>query len=337
MKVAGHNPILSYGNCWSCGTNLVPKENATPEQIEKGKYASREHIIPKSMGGHLRSMKLLCVKCNNEFGVTIDADMEGQLTIHKLIKYKREDRINDKKSVGTDADGKEYIVSSGLGKYKYSKPIFKENSALFNNQEEADGFRKKRWEEGKKYSSQEIQLPPPVIYFTFSISSDNLYKGILKIAINYYMYSQGKVEYLSPAINALNGNNRSYYDFVGFYFASGIAQNPYEPQGDEISHIIHLQADRRSNLLYAYIELFSTYCFLVVLNDNYIGENFESQTYVWDIMGANEISNKHNVQISLFRNLFINLHNWNYTQIAEKMYQKRLERIMGIIEKMQHE
>src|SRR6187455_2370107 len=42
---------------------------------------SDEHIIPNSIGGRLKSKKLLCEKCNKGFGKTIDAEFSKQLDV----------------------------------------------------------------------------------------------------------------------------------------------------------------------------------------------------------------------------------------------------------------
>ena len=48
-------------SCYACQVNLAPENE------------SFEHILPNGIGGRLRSLRLLCKKCNNTFGTKYEA------------------------------------------------------------------------------------------------------------------------------------------------------------------------------------------------------------------------------------------------------------------------
>ena len=65
--------------------------------------------------------------------------------------------------------------------------------------------------------------------------------------------------------------------------------NIYEVIENTVPHFILLKADSQNKMLYCYIEYFSVYGFLVKLNENYLGPDFEN-TYFYDLISRSEKS-----------------------------------------------
>jgi len=129
----------------------------------------------------------------------------------------------------------------------------------------------------------------------------DVYRAITKIAINYSLYKGFSVDSVTEAIDFLKVKKEKN-DVARFYYPSNY--NIYELKPDDISHFIFLKADFQYKILYCYLELFSTFNFIVVLNKNYEGEDTE----FFD--GKNLITNesfKKNIYIKLTRQHFLDL------------------------------
>ena len=59
--------------CYLCGTEIT-EENKTVE-----------HIVLNSIGGRLKSSKLICKNCNSKFGNTFDACLSKQLEFLQIF------------------------------------------------------------------------------------------------------------------------------------------------------------------------------------------------------------------------------------------------------------
>jgi 5-methylcytosine-specific restriction endonuclease McrA len=58
--------------CWICGRTLVLYQNAGPGRALPEDYATLDHVVPASLGGHatLENLRLACPKCNRDRGAT---------------------------------------------------------------------------------------------------------------------------------------------------------------------------------------------------------------------------------------------------------------------------
>src|SRR5688572_14766738 len=72
-------------NCYNCQSSLNTKTS------------SAEHIIPNAIGGTIKSTRLLCRKCNNEFGWTVDAALANDF--EHLVSFLNIERDRSKKDI----------------------------------------------------------------------------------------------------------------------------------------------------------------------------------------------------------------------------------------------
>ena len=54
---------------------------------------SVEHIIPNSIGGRLKSKKLLCKKCNSKLGTEYDSEVSKMYNLSMIVSGIKKDRI----------------------------------------------------------------------------------------------------------------------------------------------------------------------------------------------------------------------------------------------------
>ena len=63
----------------------------------------------------------------------------------------------------------------------------------------------------------------------------------------------------------------------------------YELKQGEVCHVIHLESNVNEHLLYAYIEFYSVFSFLVLLSDSYDGVKI-NDTYCFELSQVKEVN-----------------------------------------------
>ena len=120
------------------------------------------------------------------------------------------------------------------------------------------------------------------VYNETNVGGKTILKSVLKTAINFYLFRNGDrnvVEHWFPYMVNFDSRNliEHYYPKEDFL----------ERHENEITHIIHIRSNLKERLLYCIVEFFSTYSFLVILSQNYDGENF-NETYCYDLLNLKE-------------------------------------------------
>jgi hypothetical protein len=137
---------------------------------------------------------------------------------------------------------------------------------------DVDGF--------KKLVDHKKEIMTEPLRFNLSIGGESAFKSICKTAINYYLIKDGKreiIEHLIPYIK-----NEDVIKVVNTYCCE---DDLYKFENNlELFHIIHINGNSTEKILYAYVEFFSTFSFLILLNDNY-NERYINETYCYDVLG----------------------------------------------------
>ncbi len=256
------------------------------DPLEK-KNRSEEHIINQFLGGWLKSYSLLCLECNTQKIKPFDDALSQQLGCYAdLIGPKRDREKKATIPLYTKDGRKDFWTSRGNPKYKAS--IKKKNGEIndFPVEVKSDEEYKEivgeklkqlgpnykaRWiepEEKSYYVKQQRHLTPG----EFEIGGIEFYRSIMKIAINYAIYRHVLKTDVYEAIDFLK-NKRPQNDLCRFYYPSNYSI--YQGVPIEMCHLIYLRGDPEINILYCYLELFSTFNFLIVLNRNYHGKEIE--------------------------------------------------------------
>ncbi|MEZ2441718.1 HNH endonuclease [Chitinophaga sp. RCC_12] len=280
--------------CYVCKKSFVPKTELSEGNI------SLEHIIPNSLGGSLKSKELLCKSCNSMFGETCDAHLSKQFShIASLLMIERDRGEIQPIKGGKNEDG-DYTIHSGY-KPAIAHPIFNKKEIepgktkieitardltemkkiLSGLARKNPGFNAeeamKRVQISKEYLAKPIQL-------NFGIGDSQAFKAITKIAANYYVHTQNECEQISKVIEYLKTDVDAE---ITFHYNPN--EKLYPLEDNEVCHLLHLVGDNINKILYCYIDLFSSFSFLVLLSDNYTGQSF-SNTYAYDILKRKEVS-----------------------------------------------
>ncbi len=300
--------------CYRCDTDLIEKENASPEQIRLLKYRSEEHIIPNFCGGRLTSFDLLCAKCNSDLGTEVDGSLDKELLLHQMFRFEL-DRGKQKHRyilAYTKETNQEVLVKSNLD-WKHFKPEYEISDDgqvkrlrcrdIDQAREILEGLKRKfpqiDIEETLKMMKEVEEFLPEKISFDHrTIGKPETMRAIAKIALNYFLYCKGDRIWVEDIIKYVcNSDVKNIY--TTFYYSF----MPIHKLGsDEISHILFLRGDPRKELLYCYIELFSVANFVVIINRNYTGEDF-TQQYCYDVLSNQELKGKE-IKLKLFTDLF---------------------------------
>lgn len=320
------------------GVNFVPSYVCYISMVKliSGNMAA-EHIIPNAFGGRLKSKHLLTRDWNNFFGETIDAELINLIPLPTILNIKRQDGKNPKIRAVTE-DGIKYVFDSTLqGKKRPARP----KEILL-----PDGRTKIEFLEGqeedilnslkKKYPKLDIDnLRKKIIWKASNIgravfpengldiiTGPEAFRGICKIATNFYVFKSNDVYAIQPIVPFLKGEDAGIGK-IKYYYPS--EYEIHKMGQKEISHLIIVIGDKASKLLYSYVELFNCHSFLIILNSEYAGKDV-SYSYCFDISNQKEISKKINLYINREE-----LENMNHQdQFTEKNYIFRLQRLAQI-------
>lgn len=270
-------------NCYICG-----------DKLSEGKV-SDEHVLPNCIGGRLRLKNALCVGCNSKFGSDIDSHLcEEMKEISNLLNIKRQrNKPSNIQAMGSDGD--QYTVKPGF-KFHKSIPVKETVNGFDIRAKDYPQFIKILKDIKKKYphidedeilqnaQEQNYFVDELKINFTFDDDQKTL-KAICKIAVNYYLYKKYDMEYIQHLIPYLTSDRN--IECVQVYYPD--ENDIYDlSEGHEILHSIILHGNCQEKILYAYIELFSTFKFIVLLNDDYDGEEI-SNAYFYNVITTKNI------------------------------------------------
>ncbi len=298
--------------CYRCETDLIEKGNASEKLIREKKYKSEEHIIPNFCGGKLTSEELLCEKCNNELGHELDRKLSRQILLHDLFPIKLDrGKQRDRKLIAYTIETNQKVLVKRDGSWFHFKPIYEIEdgeivklicNTMSQAKETLKGLARKHPKIDvnnclkkmvEKNEGTEVR-----VNYNVAFGGSHGYRAIAKIALNFYLYCGFDITFVEKFKKYVIKPDISN-DYVSFYYS---VCPIHELKPNEVSHILFLKGDNRKQILYCYIELFNTLNFLVMLDDNYLGENFE-KTYAYDVLGDKEIRDK-TVSLSLLRNIF---------------------------------
>jgi hypothetical protein len=315
--------------CYKCDTILTPLNS------------SREHIILNACGGKLKSNLLLCKTCNSNFGDKFDNELAKDINpLSNLLKIKR-DRGTPQKVNGLDTlNNIDYFLESS-GDISLRKPLIKEidfenediSKRRINIQAPNEKILKQTLN-GLKRKYPDLNIEKALEEFTYdekafdkelkikmSIGGLKTFKSITKTAINFYMLKGGNRNEIKHLFEYLDGNKD--IGIVWFHYPDN---EVYKPEKNEVVHIIKIVGKKTEKILYAYVELFSTHCFLIKLNDNYSGKNLDLD-YIFNVH-SNEVKYEL-TKLDLNRKELLNLFE-NKDVNPHSKIQEKTSRVIGI-------
>lgn len=311
--------------------------------------SSIEHIIPNALGGNLKSGNLLCRNCNSKLGSQMDAELAGQLNyianmldierdrgkpqsfevehkekneIYRLLPGGKPERIRPEiKITEKQGDkGKTKVINIKARDKKQAKDVLKGLQRKYDISDHGIEELLKSYTVGNEFFSEHVT-------FGAVYGGPNALKAVGKIALNYYIYSDGDLKWVEDFIEKYLDEEYDILSKITFMY---LEEDIVEKEEDEILHSILIAGDSKEKILYGYIELFNAYRVFVLLNDSYEGPNL-SYSYFFDVEGRRE--KKRNYELSLSKTTIS-----KYLERDGDQYKKNLDRliiemnvIMGII------
>lgn len=283
--------------CYICGSELT-EENQ-----------SDEHIILNAIGGHLHSYSILCEKCNNDLGEKADSRLAEDLSFYTDMLQVRKNRQNPHKQIMMDKDGHEVVVKDAGRHLELRKPSIKKEKSgkgthvniTARNTKELSGLLRRLVKEGtvsqedadKISSKAEIKKYKPVLTKR-TVISEEAFPSIIKSAVNYYMDSYHDLYAIKQLIPYIKGEK----DAKEVLFLHHFKDLPYITNSKEVTHMIHLEGHKETKLLYAMMEYYGIYVYIVVLNQNYLGPDI-NQTYAYDVIEGKKIERNFTFTLTL--------------------------------------
>jgi len=269
--------------------------------------AYREHIILNSIGGKLISSSIICQSCAPEFD-SIDTSLSNQLNFFGLmLNIKRDRGENPPVKARIIRTGDEISLNAG-GKPVLIRPIIKENQhdgSISIGARDRKEMRIALKGLKRKYSfnedieallnqanSEASYFDEPVNY-NLLIDSEKQFRAICKMIVNFYMHKNGNREqilHLIPYIK--NGRQQNcvwyYYPFDNF---------DLDKEPVQILHQLFIKANSKEKLIYGFVELFSTFKFLILMSDKYIGDSLQ-YSYCFDVLARTPIASILDINLS---------------------------------------
>jgi len=297
--------------CYMCGHEMVTEEfyksnkkNFTTEP----KFNHNEHIIQNALFGRLKPNNILCKQCGTDASTDIDKDFVTlfhfitETIKHILIKKDHgKGSLNTMKGVQYDGDFvrkrdimiRDNIVAPKEPFYEYD--VLKSKLTIYATKARAQQYknvvRKELSDQGIDYDQLVVEFIDDIshlgaigIFFTEGIENfhQKLTNGFRKIAAGYATYCGIDRKNLKSLLK-IGENGKSEFITganVFPFIAVGTVDFLIEVNRPDIerhypSHTIILFSQMLSEEvqhLYCYIDLFSTFQYYVLLNDNYKGE-----------------------------------------------------------------
>lgn len=283
--------------CYSCDCELTPENS------------SEEHIFPNALGGRLKS-RILCRKCNNEYGEKCDAELVKSLSmITHFINPKRDNgttpphkfQMNGieviKKPASLDYYGLDIKVlptDKGLD-FHYTaigergkKKLLNEHKKHLQNFGRKHGWTQERLDTEindfiAKLNTCEETIHNPLMSSSCNMGGPLVYQSCLKTVLNFYVHTGHNVAYVKNAIDILKSQSSDILQTVAMYYAADFFPN------DMIILGIYLRGDTRNKKLFCLVSFYNICQVFVMLNDDYDGEAFEEQ-YYYDVWNGEKVN-----------------------------------------------
>jgi len=270
---------------------------------------SDEHIILNAIGGHLHSYTIMCKDCNSKLGEMADAKLAEDLSFYTDILCVKKNRQNRHRQIMTNEDGQDIIVEGAGEKLKLRRPYVKKESDGDNTQiqitarnlDELKGLLKglikdktlPQKDADKIMEKATMKEYRPRLKKTNTISTV-AFPSIVKSAVNYYVDIFHDVPTIKHLIPYIKGEK----DTKEVLYLHHFKELPYEVTRGQITHMIHLEGDKSTKLLYAMMEYYGIFIYIVVLDSNYLGDPV-NKTYTYDTVSATEIDRSFSLPLTL--------------------------------------
>ena len=247
---------------------------------KENKVLTKEHVIPKALGGRLKE-KLYCKVCNENFGKGIDAEIAKQFGhIATLLKIKIEngstqpfkvEDINNRITLvfnGEAFSRKDPIIkleSENDSKILKSADITARSKKELNNK--IDQIKQRYQVTGEIKTFEDIHPGPTETKYEITIDNTLLRRAVTKIAYSLLCIKAPMKLVLEPAFDEVReyikdgaGPDLACANFINTQFMTDYIRP---------LHKIHIVLNRRNKLAVGYVSIFGIYRFTILLSSKF--------------------------------------------------------------------
>jgi hypothetical protein len=256
---------------------------------------SEEHIIPNALGGHIKNYYVLCHDSNQSLNTLIDIPFNRIFEpIYRRLILKK-DRASKTGVKGIHIQFQEEIVFKDQRCFPLKPLHDEENNILYvNNKNQGEGYIRYLKKNGKIKPGETVEIKTDLsgeIEFKFNLDNSIFPKGFAKIAAGFATLKGIERDNLKNIINLETFMFRDKISLIP-HFSLNPIDFFIDKKGyllDEYPmHSIVLKGIREDKILYCFIELFSTFKFIVIIDDNYDGDDIYHH-YAYDLLNSKKI------------------------------------------------
>lgn len=258
--------------------------------------ASREHIFPNALGGHLLTRNATCIKCNSNAGSTIDGHLSKCLgTLASLLDVPRSRGANPTVVLKDESTGSRHVLPLfGKACLADNLEVRKEGNRLIATlnaptREEAlrilnkKGIKNVQDLQSEEHEGSQFSLP----LSSLSYKDEEALRAVAKVALCFARHAGVSVHSSSLAVKFIRREDTPIIP-VGTPLADAVSIYPL-PE-NPLHHSVCVFKSAGSKRLLAYVSLFHAYEFVVLLDDN--SEEVQiHQIHLWNaVSGRTEVA-----------------------------------------------
>jgi hypothetical protein len=256
---------------------------------------SEEHIIPNALGGHIKNSYVLCHDSNQSLNTLIDIPFNSIFEpIYRRLTLKK-DRASKTGIKGIHTQFKEEIVVKNNRCFPLKPLLDKENNILYvNSKNQGENYINYLKKKGEIKRDENIEIKMDLsgeVEFEFNLKNSIFPKGFAKIAAGFASLKGIERNNLKSIINLKTSSFSKIIPLIP-YFPLNPIDLFIEKKRNRMTkyplHTIVLKGCNEENILYCFIELFSTFKFIVIIDDKYDGRDIYHY-YSYDLLNSKKI------------------------------------------------
>lgn len=259
-----------------------------------GANRTKEHVIPNSIGGRLKTSNFICTECNNKMGEIWDSELAEQLNWFSLsLGITRERGLPPGQLVNT-VDGRQYtLLPDGSFSPKSShteelvdgkKRISMVSRSINEAKKRLDGVARKHpnFDLDKALSnlSMETEYLDSPLTINLQFGGHNAGRSLVKTALAFASHCGISHDELKQA-TAFLLDIKTPAQYGQAYLSDLIINRDKET----IFHCVSLKSDTVKKRLWSYIEYFGVLRAIILINDNYNGQEIDKTYSINPITG----------------------------------------------------
>jgi len=250
---------------------------------------SKEHIIPDCIGGRLKCQNV-CRECNSKFGTEFERDLIESFGLIQDFLGLKSDGRNPKvarfsykgRRVRLNKEGAQLVDTRYVQKENGTREHFFPNIITMRKYYEKEKLKDPTIDvEATIRNSEKIstEINSPLVYKT-KFPFEKIICACAKMIYEFLFSIRPDIKISSPKFRDFINNPDIIIDHIIYNEYS-----PYHLDNDQIYHKLIIEARTDQKAIFGYVELYSSFKILFLIDNNYLGPPFLTG-YYFDLMEA---------------------------------------------------